>query len=242
MVKSTGRQIEKDAGRMLAVYDELIEEKSKQLSELKEKENELKAEQKKEISGVGFPIQTNRNKSVHNESVSLKAVPFHDDTYVSSYKRIKEGFSVDSESLAENFVNALEAESSEESEYRKLIADMLDTFSFENTYKLSLLEKDKYELVLRDVLNNSEYEIYSEWAIKNTSKNISEFRDWLKLEYERTDNLVKVRIPSNSTEHTDASDHTKLSETDDRIRYENDNSICEGAKIIYKNKLYDYSI
>lgn len=230
MVRLTGKQVERDAGRLFGMYDELIEKKSRQLEEL-EKEREriksLSAISETEKSGAGemsLPVQI---------SGTVKEAPYQDEAFSRTYRRVKAEFAFSPSQLAKALKDE-EAESGEERALRQVFKALEELLDFENLYRLSSLNLEQQEALLKEILSPEEAQVFCQWKKMQKSGDIVGFADWVKAENARLDSKMTVQIPLEVLEVNEAEDGEVL--------YQEDSSICEGARIVYKGRMYDYSI
>ena len=116
-------------------------------------------------------------------------------------------------------------------------ADRIVTgLNFQALYDLCSIEHEDQLSILRETLTGDELRILSEYV--EEMEEVSEFEvlgflDYVKAIRRRHDPHVFVSVAENETDYTNPARNIICSV---------DPNVCEGVKIIYQNKVYDYSI
>ena len=215
MTGATGRQIEKDAGRLFGVYDEMLEEKSRKLEALRHEEAELEDRIKKK----GQTAET-APKTAVSAFTGIPPVPaeFQDKDFARMYGMVKSAFSVSGEAMADAFSESLKPERADQAKRRELLEEMRKLLDFDSLYRILVLPPDQQKQVLESVFSGENGVLYREWEQKDGTGGVLGFSDWLDRERKYSDRSVVVKTSKE------------------------DPSICEGVKILYQDQLYDYSV
>ncbi|MDO4269107.1 MAG: hypothetical protein Q4C73_11600 [Eubacteriales bacterium] len=230
MVRLTGKQVERDAGRLFGMYDELIEKRSRQLEEL-----ELEMERIGRLPGLSGSADTGAEKNPLPVQLSAgtKAAPYQDESFSRTYRKIKTEFSFSPGQLARALKDQ-EEESEAEKALRQTLNSLEELLDFDNLYRLSVLSSEQQETLLKELFSREEAALFHQWGQTQGSRDIVRFADWVKAEKERLDGKMTVQIPASTLAAAPADSGD--------ICYQEDSSICEGARIVYKGRMYDYSI
>lgn len=235
MTGATGRQIEKDAGRLFGVYDEMLEEKSRRIQELERKEEELlrKIQEKQRTLA---PVKAAAGPAFQG----TPAVPaaFQDKDFAQMYGKVKAAFDVSGEALAENFKKSREPESRAQARRRELLKEMRELLGFDSLYQLSILPAGQQKEVLLSAFSGEDRDIYLEWEQEDGKNGVLGFSDWLDQQVKRSDRGLVVK--ASEAELAERGDNGRNGGED--VCWEKDPSICEGVKIFYQDRLYDYSV
>lgn len=216
----TGKQVEKDAVRLMAVYDTLLEKKSEQLRELNEKLAVSTTEVKRE-SPTGEVA-----RGVLAPYIPEKGVRYHDTEFTQNYQKIKDTFLIEPESVISQ-VSELEKSRADEQKQLELEAQkgILEKISFDSLYQIATLEIEEQQKILKEVLEPKELEIYETWKQETKNPDMIGFFGWLKIQIKTNNRDLIVRTGNESEE-----------------MYQFDSSICEGVKVMCGDTLYDFSI
>lgn len=228
---ATGRQIEKDAGRLFGVYDEMLEEKGRELEALRLRETEL-LERIREQEQALEPAKAVPAPSFNG----VPAVParFQDRCFSEMYGKVKAAFSVSGEELADAFQKSREPESPAQARRRKTMEEMRELLDFDSLYRIAILPSGQQKQVLSGIFQGEDGEIWREWQTVSGSGGVLEFSDWLDHELALLDRSVLIKAPVSELADGKAGHQN--------VRWEADPSICEGVKLLYQDRLYDYSV
>lgn len=208
----------------LQAYDYLINEKEEKLNEIdkkiKDRELGLK-EDKKDNNKKEYAFD-------YNIIDLLNETKYQDQSLFELNRKIEEKFDFNYEKLIKKFVSfALNT-----SDF-KFCVDLRKKFDSDMLYELFILNDDERRKFLKDKLSSREFEIYAIFEETMDKKTPEAFVEYL-------DQLINLNNPSitvlvgNSKENYDyISDYVCTKVTDD---------IYKGIKIIYKDKIYDFSL
>ena len=143
-------------------------------------------------------------------------------------KKIDENFVVNYEELVKDFLALCD----EDKDY-DFCLNLRGKFSSDAIYDLKSMMSDKQEEELKKMLSNKEYKVYETFKLVVSDHSIDNFIDYL-------DQLVNLNNPKitilvgNKSENYD-----HLSENIETVF---NDKIYRGIKIIYRNKVYDFSL
>lgn len=230
MIGATGRQIEKDAGRLFGMYDELLEEKSQVLENLRQEEEELKLRLPMDDKG-----ERNGRKSAGSSAFAPEPGPvaeFQDRDFAKLYGKVKSAFLVSPEDVAEEFKRQIGKADQAERKVGEALKELRQTLDFESLYQLSCLPKAQQRQVLDAAFG--EEPVYQAWAAEHPEQGASAFSLWLDQALAEADGTLVIKTASAAAREE--------KKPQDGIIWQEDPSICEGVKVLYKNRLYDYSV
>lgn len=207
----------------LQEYDYLIDEKEKKLSEL---ESEL--EKRKNGLKDGNGDINNPNYDFDSSIIDmLTETNYLDKNIFELNKKIEEKFIINYEDLLKDFLSNIK----DNNKY-DFTLKLRNKFTPDEIYKIETLlpeERDKY---LKELLTDEEYKVYEIFVISNKF-NMVDFIDYLNRLIELNNPTVAVLVPNKNInyDYIDSKIKTKVSD-----------NIYRGIKIIYKNKVYDFSL
>ena len=142
-------------------------------------------------------------------------------------KKIEEKFIINYEDLLKDFLSNIK----DNNKY-DFTLKLRNKFTPDEIYKIETLlpeERDKY---LKELLTDEEYKVYEIFVISNKF-NMVDFIDYLNRLIELNNPTVTVLVPNKNInyDYIDSKIKTKVSD-----------NIYRGIKIIYKNKVYDFSL
>lgn len=222
MTALTGKQVEKDAVRLMAVYDTLLEQKSAQLREL----NLQKSMYEEQMVIKDDKLDTWTVDSSLANFIPEKGVRYQDTEFAQNYQKIKSVFSITPEQVVSQ-VMEIEKQVNREIEMKQLglYQEILSKISFESLYEIATLELEEQKAILREVLEEEEVDVYDSWQKENQKSDIITFFSWLQIQVKSSSKDLIVRTGNEQA-----------------TQYQFDSSICEGVKVVYGDTLYDFSI
>ena len=231
-------------------YNFLIEEKEKQLEELRKDINREKARLKElqpaeeNMFSMTMEEQLQKMKLFKEGRIRLvdeddivfnfNTPDFREEEFFNNYKKIKKNFKVNVEQVITKFVNEHKNTTEQENVYESLVKLKMK-FNDNSIYELlTLTGEDQYE-ILNEVLSVDEKTILD---FEEKFKNDKNFSILLLLEeinnkIKENDPTIYVYLSEIKEKYSKMSKHIKLFE------YKN---MSEGVIIHYKGKMYDYSI
>ena len=206
-------------------YDDLIRDKESKLSEIdeliKDKEKGIKEDNTHNDVKTGYAFDT-------NVIDLLNSTQYQDKNIFELNKKIDENFVVNYEELVKDFLALCD----EDKDY-DFCLNLRGKFSSDVIYDLKSMMSDKQEEELKKMLSNKEYKVYEAFKLVVSDHSIDNFIDYL-------DQLVNLNNPNitilvgNKSENYD-----HLSENIETVF---NDKIYRGIKIIYRNKVYDFSL
>jgi len=207
----------------LKEYDYLIDEKEKRLSELEseleKRKNGLKENSLKEVRP---------NYDFDSSIIDLLTeTSYLDKNIFEINKRIEEKFIINYEDLIKDFLSNIKDDNKYE-----FCLNLRNKFTPQEIYKIEVMLPEERNTYLEEFLSKEEYKIY-EIFLSSNSFNMEDFIDYLNRLIELNDPTITILVPSRNInfDHIDKKIQTKVSE-----------KIYRGIKILYRNKIYDFSL
>lgn len=207
----------------LKEYDYLIDEKEKRLSqlesELEKRKNGLK-DNKESASRASYDFDS----SIID---LLTETSYLDKNIFEINKKIEEKFIINYEDLIKDFISNIKGDNKYD-----FCQNLRNKFNPEEIYKIEIMLDEEREEYLKEFLSGEEYKVY-EIFISSNKFNMEDFIDYLNRLIELNDPTVTVLVPSKNInfDHIDNKVKTKVSD-----------NIYRGIKILYRNKVYDFSL
>ena len=207
----------------LKEYDYLIDEKEKKLSELESELEKRKNGLKDNIEGASKPSYDFDTSIID----LLTETSYLDKNIFEINKRIEEKFIINYEDLIKDFLSNIK----DDNRY-DFCLNLRNKFTPEEIYKIEIMLDEDREKYLKEFLTKEEYMVY-EIFISSNRFNMEDFIDYLNRLIELNDPTVTVLVPSKNVnyDYIDSKIKTKVSD-----------NIYRGIKILYRNKVYDFSL
>lgn len=219
MIKNLGKQSKEFFVLKLQDYDDLVLEKEKKLKEMEEEEKE---DTDKDLPEP-MPVQ-----EIGNVVVNEKERTYQIEDLLSKVKNIDETFKVDERKIILEFL-----ETKVSKNHQKVYEELVKI-------KKEILKKDPYQIMsnsqdyFKNILENASEEvrkILSKYGKKNISLN--KLLGYLDLEISKNNPYIYIYVGDKYANYDNYSSYIKT-------RYSP--KIYKGIKIVYQNRLYDYSI
>ena len=207
----------------LKEYDYLIDEKEKRLSELESELEKRKNGLKDNKVTVGKPSYDFDSSIID----LLTETSYLDKNIFEINKRIEEKFIINYEDLIKDFLSNIR----DDNKY-DFCLNLRNKFNPEEIYKIEIMLPDDREEYLNDFLTKEEHLVY-EIFISSNKFNMEDFIYYLNRLIELNDPTVTVLVSSKNINY----DHI-----DNKIKTKVSNNIYRGIKILYRNKVYDFSL
>ena len=205
-------------------YDDLIEDKESKLEaldeEIKNREKGIKEEKQERTNSV-YAFDT-------NVIDLLNGAKYQNENIFELNKKIDENFVVNYEELIRDFLSLCD-----DSKDYDFCLNLRKKFDSKTIYNLKLLLKDEYEEAIKEMLTNKEYKVYEAFKVINTENTVDNFIDYLDQLIDLNSPKIKVLV-GNKNENYDYLNENIETVVSDKI--------YRGIKIIYRAKVYDFSL
>lgn len=223
IVKTINEQSKSYFALKLQDYDDLVEEKSKKLDEIKSSYNETKIEENNKIK------EESDNGIVNKASViDFSNANYQVEDILERFKEIDKRFVINSKSVVEKFLKDI---NTYDNNYNVLISIKNKINSLGIYELLSSNKSDAYKKIL-SVLNEEETNILKKYS-KSSSFRVDEFLSYLDYEIKKSDPTIYVEV-GNKDENYDY--------LSPNIKTVYNKRIYKGIMITYQDKVYDYSL
>ncbi len=202
-------------------YDQIIDKKQEKLI------------QEKELTEVK-PNQIKKEKEYINKDetyINLKIPSYIDETFFENYRKINETFNIDKEKTIQDFINKYVKE--DEYTENKKYEDLKRKLNFEETYKMIGMDETEKNKYIEQNFNEQEKDIIKEFKQKYKKFDISKLKTYLDEQIDRTSPIIYVKVGSK---------YENYDRINPNIRTIYDDKVYTGMIIIYKSKIYDYSL
>ena len=207
----------------LKEYDYLIDEKEKKLSELEsellKRKNGLNDNSLSE-SGPKYDFDT----SIID---LLTETNYLDKNIFELNKKIEQKFIINYEDLIKDFLSNIKGDNRYD-----FCVKLRNKFTPDEIYNIELMLPEERNAYLKKTLSEEEYKVYEIYLASNKF-NMEDFIDYLNRLIELNDPIVVVLVPNDKVnyDYIDKNIKTKVSD-----------GIYKGIKILYRNKVYDFSL
>ena len=205
-------------------YDDLIQDKEDKLQEINEeiknKEKGLKEEKQEKASSV-YAFDT-------NVIDLLNDAKYQNQNIFELNKKIDENFVVNYEELIRDFLTLCD-----DSNDYNFCLNLRKKFDSNTIYLLKIKLPNEYEAYIKDILTNKEYKVYEAFKCMNTENNTENFIDYLDQLVDLNSPKIKILV-GNKNENYDYLNENIETIVSDKI--------YRGIKIIYRAKVYDFSL
>ena len=205
-------------------YDDLIAERENKLNEIDEliKNREIGKEgNKKELLKGGYAFDTN--------VIDLfNSTQYQDKNLFELNKKIDETFVVNYEELVKDFLSFCD-----DSKDYEFCTNLRNKFDSEQIYRFKSMFKDDMESELRAFLTDKEYRVYEAFKLIINEHTIDNFVIYLDQLVDLNSPKVVILVGSKTENYDHLSEYIETKYND---------KIYRGIKIIYKNKVYDFSL
>ena len=206
-------------------YDSLIQDKENKLQEI---DNLIKDEEKR-IKEKETQVENNNNYVFDTNVLDLlNSTRYQDQNIFELNKKIDENFVVNYEELIKDFLTLCD-----DSNDYDFCVKLREKFNSDVIYKLKSLLPEDFEKELKDFLSKKEYKIYEAFKLVANECNIDNFIDYLDQLVDLNNPKIKILVGNKSENYDHLSKYIETIYSD---------RIYRGIKIIYKNKVYDFSL
>lgn len=222
-------------------YDYVLDEKTKELNDIKGQIENSEAEYKNILNGNNNGI-TNQNgiedlKNSDDEQIrpdfEMDIPEYREINFFSNYKHVKEVFTVNNEKIIKQFVEKSK-NSSEGKEYRALCR-IKKKFNSNAVYGCLTLSSDEQKEVLDETLTDAEKKAvhFDDFVVNKENFKITDLMNYINNRMEQIEPIIYVYVNGANEDYSYIDKNIRM------IQYEN---MSEGIIIRYRDKLYDYSI
>ena len=205
-------------------YDNLIEAKENKLNEIEEliknRETGLK-EEKEENKGKEYNFDT-------DVIDLLNQTKYQDKNVFELNKKIDEKFIINYEELIKDFLSF-----TDDNKDYDFFSYLRDKFDSDTIYKFKTIIPSKLDEAYREYLNDREYSVYEAFKLVTVQNTIENFIDYLDRMKELNSPYIKILVGSRNENYNYLSEYIETIFS---------SKIYRGIKIIYKNKIYDFSL
>lgn len=221
-------QIRKTFLKEMEVFDELYEEKSKKLKEVQEEyerfnSNILRKTEEKPKKEAARPVTAVSSMS------DIPAARLVGRDFAQNYRSIRRSFCPDTESVLQT-VAQMAAPDPDMLRYSTLLKGLDEKLTFDTVFNLTSLKAGDQEKVLRSVLTAEEQSLLDAFLAKKGTMDAVAFREWIHSEL-FLNNPEPVLYAGNADEIPQG-----------RYTVHEEDSICEGVRVLQSGKMYDYSL
>lgn len=205
-------------------YDYMIDEKLDKLSKINQelKEKELNKDE------TDNSVSSNNYEFDYQIIDLLNKTKYQDKNIFEINKMIDEKFDIDYVGILKEFLKNIHDDGT-----YKFVMELRKKFNSTTIYKLKILSEEEQMELLNNKLSEKERQVYKAYLKINNKHNIDSFIDYLNELVDLNNPNITVYV-GNKTENYDyLSNYIKTVYSKD---------IYKGIKIIYKNKIYDYSL
>lgn len=208
----------------LQEYDYLINQKEEKLNEI---DKEIKEKEARKEEKVDNTLKNNYEFD-YNIINLLNNTKYQDKNIFELNKKIDEKFNIDYISLIKKFISFI----SENNQY-EFCMNMKNKFTSDIIYSLKILSNDELEIKIKEMLTDDEYKIYNLYKEVNSKGDIDGFIDYLNELLDLNNPFITVYVGDKDQNYDYLSKYIKTVYSSD---------IYKGIKIMYQNKIYDYSL
>lgn len=204
-------------------YDEIIDKKQEKLEELNKT---IEEEKNKNI--VEY---TSNENQIDNSYITLKTPSYIDEDFFENYKKVNDTFNIDKEQIINKFIKEY-VKNNDNEKYNTLVK-LKEKINFDVIYEIVKSDEKQIVKYLNELLTPNEKEYLEQYREKEQKFDITSFISYINEQLDKTSPIIYVRI-GNKYENYD--------QINQNIKTVYDEKIYTGMIIIYKGKIYDYSL
>ncbi len=236
VVSQASRQVDYYFQKNLSGYDEQFKEKLNTMNEMYEEEENLK----RELKGMKSELVSYKTSPFYAprplaRDVYIPTARYVDSDFFNDYKIAKDKLLGINKQKVINDILIKVPFQGDRQKY-ETVCSIQDKLNFEAVYDLCSSPREEQLQVLKECLSADEKLFLTEFLEKTGGEEefeILSFLEFLRIVKRRNDPHLFVSVGENEEDYTDEQRNIVCSI---------DTNICEGLKIIYQNKIYDYSI
>ena len=214
----------------LQEYDYLIDDKEKKIDMLDrsiDRKTKSFAKLEQEVEELEKSLQS--VEEAKKEQVILQTeADFEDGNILSGYKKIKEGFNFNVEEKIKEFLDEI---GDDEHQY-ELYCNVRNYFSHSSVYTIMTYQVEEQKLIVKELLSDEEKEVLDK-LINKKKFNIVKFLSEHDILIENSNPEIKIITGTKNVNYNHLNKY---------INTVFDSNITEGFKIVYRGRVYDYSI
>lgn len=198
-----------------------------------EKENKLK-----EINDQ-IKLACNNNNKIESDNIKNEKIDYYYNDEVPEYqsenileqfRKIDKSFNFDNKKIIKEFVENID---DNDTRLFEVLSSIKNKLTFDLIYELQINSFDYQLDSLNNLFSEEEKEVLSDYINSNNNFDILEFQNYINCQILLNDPIIYVNV-SNAMDNYDY--------IDKRIKTVYDKKIVKGMAIIYKNKIYDFSL
>ena len=206
-------------------YDDLIQDKENKLEEIdkliKEKEKGIKEETDAASKNLGYAFDT--------DVIDLfNATQYRDKNVLELNRLIDENFVVNYEELIKDFLTLCK-----DSKDYDFCLNLRNKFTSDIVYELKCLLHDDMEKNLAMMLSKKEYKVYEAFKLMTAEDTIDNFIDYLDQLVDLNNPRILILVGNKNENYNYLSNYIETVYND---------KIYRGIKIVYRGKIYDFSL
>lgn len=214
----------------LQEYDYLIDDKEKKIDILDksiDRKTKSYAKLEQEVEELEKTLQSIEEEK--KEQIVLQTdADFEDGDILIGYKKIKEGFNFNVEEKIKEFLTQV----SEDEHHYELYCNVKNYFSHSSIYTIMTYQVEEQKLIINELLSDEEKEVLSK-LINKKKFNIVKFLSELDILIENSNPEIRIVTGLKGVDYNHLNKY---------INTVYDSNITEGFKIVYRGRVYDYSI
>ena len=206
-------------------YDDIIQGKEAKLQEIdsliKDREKRINNKEKQEKSNQTYAFDTDVLQL-------MNATNYQDKNIFELNKKIDENFVVNYEELVKDFLSLCDDSSNYD-----FCLSLRKKFDSDVVYKLKSMLPEEVQKELKGMLSNKEYKVYNAFRLVASDNNIDNFIDYLDQLVDLNNPKITILVGNKGENYDHLSEYIETMYS---------SKIYRGIKIIYKNKVYDFSL
>ena len=206
-------------------YDDLIQDKENKLQEIdeliKDKEKGLREETRNTQHVSGYTFDTN----VIN---LFNSAEYQNNSLFELNKKIDENFVVNYEELVKDFLTLC----NDKKDY-DFCLNLRGKFSSDKIYLYKSMLLNEREDEFKKILNDKEYKVYEAFKLMSSENTVDNFVDYLDQLIDLNNPKVMILVGNKNENYNHLSEYIETIYND---------KIYRGIKIVYRGKIYDFSL
>lgn len=206
-------------------YDDLIQDKENKLEEI----NELIKDREKGIKEETAGAARNTSYAFDTNVIDIfNDTKYQDSNIYELNKKIDENFVVNYEELVKDFLTLCR-----DSKDYDFCLNLRGKFDSDTIYMLKSMLPEDMEAKLKEMLDSKEYKVYETFKLLVSEHTIDNFVDYLDQLVDLNNPKVLILVGNKNENYDHLSSYIETKYND---------KIYRGIKIIYRGKIYDFSL